>query len=174
MVTTELLLNAEDIRGIVRKLAIELRPYYQSLNPVLLCILKGAFIFTADLARELAIPLTIEFLHISSYDDAHEPKRIPNVVGHPPLFAMKHRHVIIVDDVMDYGQTLEIARADVGSYNPASTVACVLLDKPSRHLGWVRPAEYIGRTVENHFVVGYGMGDGEDSRGISSIHILRE
>jgi len=174
MVNTELLLNAEEIRGIVRKLALQIRSLYHLDNPVLLCILKGSFIFAADLARELAIPLTIEFLHISSYDEAHEPKRLPNVICHPTLAALKHRHIIIVDDIMDYGQTLEIARADVLSYHPASVAAFVLLSKPARHVKWSKPAEFIGREIENHFVVGYGMGDGEASRNEPGIHIIRE
>lgn len=174
MTTRELLMTADEIRTIVSHLAEQLKARYDGQNPILLCILKGSFILTADLFRALDMDAAVEFVTISSYDDSYNPRRWPEVSHAPAFDKLTGRHVIIVDDIADHGRTMEVARSNVLVYQPASVAACVLLSKPGRKLDWVVPAEFIGLEIENDFVVGYGMGDGEADRNLPDLWIVRE
>ncbi len=168
----EVIRLSNDVRVIVHHLASSIAREYDGLTPVLLCVLKGAFVFVADLARELRSPVEVEFVRAASYGKAQRPLARPAIYGMPDCSVLTGRHVIIVDDIIDSGQTLEAVKAYVTRHNPASVAACVLLAKRLRRPEWPVVPDYIGTEIPSEFVVGYGMGDGEADRGLSGIYVV--
>lgn len=149
------LFSPEVIAARVAELGREIARDYQGRNLVLVCSLKGAFVFTADLARAIDLPLRIEFIRAESYGSATVSSgsvRIHEVTG----LALDGCDLILVEDIVDTGRTstrlLEVLRA----HQPASLKLASLLYKPSRQVVAV-PIDYLGFSIEDEFVVGYGM-----------------
>ncbi len=149
------LFSADIIAARVRELGERITRDYAGKDLVLVVVLKGAFVFGADLARAIDLPLTVEFLSASSYGDGVVPTGDVRVSLEPegPLAG---RDVLLVDDIIDTGRTarrlLDILRA----HEPASLKLCALLDKPSRREVEVN-VDYAGFSVDDVFVVGYGL-----------------
>ena len=151
----KVLLSEEEIHRRTQELAREINDEYRGLDPVFICVLKGAFIFVADLVRALEIPLTIEFIRVSSYGNqvvtSGEVKMeldLANSVG--------NRHLILVEDIVDTGLTLNYLKANLAARNPASLKVCALLHKPANNVK-ISNLEYVGFNIKNVFVVGYGL-----------------
>ncbi len=151
----KILLSSEIIAARVAELGREIARDYEGRDLVLVCSLKGAFVFTADLARAIGIPLRIEFIRAESYGDATVSSgsvRINEVTD----LALDGCDLLLVEDIVDTGRTstrlLEVLRA----HKPASLKLASLLFKPSRQIVAV-PIDYLGFTIEDEFVVGYGM-----------------
>ncbi len=151
----KIVLSPETIAARVAELGREIARDYAGRDLVLVCSLKGAFIFTADLARAIGIPLRIEFIRAESYGDATVSSgsvRIREVTD----LALDGRDLLLVEDIVDTGRTssrlLEVLRA----HEPASLKLASLLFKPSRQVVPV-PIDYLGFTIEDEFVVGYGL-----------------
>jgi hypoxanthine phosphoribosyltransferase len=166
-----ILLTREAIADKVRELGGRLTEEYRGLNPLMLCVLKGSSIFYADLCRCLDIPMQMDFIAVSSYGrhsgSSGEVRLVKDLDE-----SIEGRHVIIVEDILDTGLTLQYLTRMLRSRKPASLKLCTLLDKPERRKVKIE-ADYVGFTVPNEFVVGYGLDYAERYRNLPDIGILK-
>lgn len=165
-----LLISEEELRSVVSKLAREIDRDYASTGLVLVCVLKGATIFASDLLRQLQASVhRLEFLRASSYGSGTESSGLVRVDASIPAGVIAGRHVLIVDDIADTGHTCVAVTNFLSAMGPASLRYCTLLDKPDRREADVQ-YDYVGFTIPNHFVVGYGMDLDERYRGLPAIY----
>ncbi len=151
----QVLFTRDEIEAVVRRLAAEIRRDYQDKHPLLIGVLKGAFVFMADLIRLLDFPLEVEFIRLSSYGRAMESSgRIKVVQGLQS--GVRGREVLVVEDIVDTGQAVSFLIDYLRRKKPASVRLCALTDKPSRRQVPVT-IDYLGFTVPNKFIVGYGI-----------------
>jgi len=163
----KLLITQEEIRQVVAKLAAEIRRDYRGKKLLLIGILKGSFVFMADLVRELGLPVEVDFVKLSSYGTGTETSgKVKLVQGlKTPI---KGRDVLVVEDIVDTGLTVSSLIDYLGKKKPASLKLCALTDKPSRHKVPVT-IDYLGFTVPNKFIVGYGIDWNEKFRYLRDI-----
>ncbi len=168
----EIIFTAADIQSAVGRLAQEIRQDYLDKNPVVLGALKGCFVFMADLVRALDMPLEVEFMSLSSYGTGRTTSgKIKVIQGlRKPV---KDRHVLIVEDIVDTGITLDFVLRYLRRRRPASIRVCAMFDKPSRRRVEV-PIDYLGFSVPDRFVVGYGLDYDERFRYLSGLYYLKE
>ena len=164
------LFTKEEIEAAVRKLAAEIRQDYQDKYPLLIGVLKGSFMFMADLIRHLDFPLEVEFIRLSSYGRGRESSgKIKVVQG--LRSKVRGRDVLVVEDIVDTGLTTGFLLDYLRQKKPASLRLCALTDKPSRRQVPVT-IDYLGFTVPNKFVVGYGIDWDEKFRNLPDICVL--
>lgn len=165
------LLSAEQIQERVRALGAQIAQDYAGKSLVLLCVLKGSFMFAADLARAIELPLRVEFLGVRSYGDDTRSSGVVQITQDLTR-PIAGDHVLLVEDIVDTGLTLSYLREQLLARMPASVKVCALLHKPSRS---VRPVQidYLGFTVEDVFVVGYGLDHAEQYRNLPYVGVLR-
>ncbi|HEY4543321.1 MAG TPA: hypoxanthine phosphoribosyltransferase [Tissierellaceae bacterium] len=151
----EVLFTREDISKRVRELGEEITKDYDGKEILVISLLKGAFVFTADLVREINLPVEIDFLTTSSY--GHGQESSGNVKFITDLTVeVKGKDVLIVDDIMDSGITMNEVKEYILSKNPNSVKVCTMLDKPSRRTVDLTP-DYVGYEIPDVFIVGYGL-----------------
>jgi len=165
-----ILFTRDEIEATVKKLAAEIRKDYQGKCPLLIGILKGSFVFMADLIRLLNFPLEVEFITLSSYGRGRESSgKIRLVKGlRSPI---KGRDVLVIEDIVDTGLTISFLLDYLRKKKPASLKLCALTDKPSRRQIPVN-IDYLGFTVPNKFIVGYGIDWDEKFRYLPDICTL--
>jgi hypoxanthine phosphoribosyltransferase len=168
----KILVPKTKIKSAVRQLAAAVTRDYRGSNPVLLGVLKGSFVFLADLARELDFPVELEFIRLSSYTAGQQTQGKVEVVQGLRM-DIKNRHVLVVEDIIDTGITLSFLIDYLAKQNPASLKLCALLDKPSRRRIPVK-IDYTGITVPDKFLVGYGLDCDEKYRNLPDICVLEE
>jgi hypoxanthine phosphoribosyltransferase len=167
-----LLFTRDEIETTVKKLAAEIRQDYHNKHPILIGVLKGSFMFLADLIRLLDFPLEVEFIRLSSYGGSRETSgRIKLVQG--VRSKIKDRHVLVVDDIIDTGLTTAFVLDYLGEKKPASLKLCALTDKPARRKVPVN-IDYLGLTAPNKFIVGYGIDWDERFRYLPGIYALED
>ncbi|MEZ5064557.1 MAG: hypoxanthine phosphoribosyltransferase [bacterium] len=164
------LIDERSIRERVAALGREISAVYAGEAPILVNILKGGFIFLADLARELSVPCEIDFMVVSSYEDKTESSGVVRILADLGL-NLDGRHVLIVEDIVDTGLTLEYLRELLLARNPASLRIVTLLNKPSRRKAEV-PLDWIGFDIPDEFVVGYGLDFAQRFRNLPYITVL--
>lgn len=168
----KVLLDEEQIRDKVAQLGQEIARDYAGKDPVIVCILKGSVVFYADLLRQIPIPCQMDFAWISSYAGTESTGKMQ--VKSDVSADLKGRHVLIVEDIFDTGNSLEFMYQHLLSKEPASLKICTLLDKPSRRKpGITLKADYVGFEIPNAFVVGYGLDYNEHYRNLPYIGILK-
>ena len=168
----EMFISKEEIAEKVTELATLIKNDYKGEHYVVLGTLKGSFIFMSDLVRELEDNITIEFIRISSYGDFTSPQsRIR--FDQSQEIDITNKHVLIVEDIIDTGQTIRFLSDYLQCYKPKSLKVCSLLDKPERRKFSNIRCDYIGFTVSNEFVVGYGLDYAQKYRNLPYIGILR-
>lgn len=167
----KVLLDAETIQAKVRELGERLSRDYEGKNPVFICILKGAVIFTADLMRHISIPAKMDFMAISSYGGGVRTSGVVRILKDLDR-SIEGEHVIIVEDIVDSGLTLTYLLDNLQSRQPASLKTCVLLDKPGRRQVPLK-ADYVGFEIPDEFVVGYGLDYAENYRHLPYIGVLK-
>ena len=166
------LFTREQIEPAVNRLAVEITQNYRDKNPVLVGILKGGFIFIADLVRYLDFPLEVEFIRLSSYGSGWQTSgRVKVVQGLSR--SIKDRHVLVIEDIIDTGITVAFLMDYLKKKRPASLKLCTLLDKPS-HRRKPLKIDYHGFTVPDKFLVGYGLDYDEQYRNLPDICYLEE
>ncbi len=165
------LISESQIRKRIQELGKQISADYKNQELVLVCVLRGATLFFADLAREISLPLRFEFLQTSSYHDSTEPSDKIQFIRAGSDY-VKHRHVLIVEDIIDTGRTLKFLVEHLSSLNPKTIKICTLLDKPSRREVSV-PVDYSGFEIPNVFVVGYGLDHGQLYRNLPYIAVLK-
>lgn len=166
----EVLFDEARLQSRVRELAQEIERDYAGRNPVLVGLLRGSVIFLADLLRHLCIGLTVDFLAISSYvgRDSSGVVRLLKDLDYP----IESRHVLIVEDIIDTGLTLNYVLRSLRTRGPASLEVCTLLDKPVRRLIDL-DLKYVGFAVPDVFVVGYGLDFNQRYRNLPFLGVLR-
>jgi len=167
----EVLLTEEQIQQRVEELGAQLTVDYAGREPVLISVLKGSIVFLADLVRGMELPLSIDIMEVSSYGAATESSgqvRILKDLSNP----IEGRDVIVVEDIIDTGLTLNYLLRYLREKGPASLRICCLLDKPARRLTEI-DIEYVGFTIPDRFVVGYGLDYGERYRNLPYVGVLR-
>ncbi len=154
----DVLISEEDVKSRIVALGKEITAFYQAkqINKLIVVgLLRGSFMFMADLVRELKLPIEIEFMTTSSYGSGmttnHDVRISKDLEGD-----IRGEHVLIVEDIIDTGYTLEKVREILNLREPASLAICTLLDKPSRREVQV-PVEWVGFEIPDEFVVGYGI-----------------
>jgi hypoxanthine phosphoribosyltransferase len=166
------LFGRKEIAATVRRLAAEISWDYHDKNPVLIAVLKGSFVFLADLIRLLDFPLEVEFIRLSSYGKGKESSGRIGVV-HGLRSEVRGRHVLIIEDIVDTGLTINFLLDYLLQKKPASVRLCSLTDKPSRRKSAVA-IDYLGFTVPDRFLVGYGLDWDEKFRHLPDICIIEE
>ncbi|MGH2377805.1 MAG: hypoxanthine phosphoribosyltransferase [Candidatus Limnocylindria bacterium] len=167
----EVLLDAPAIAAKVEELGRRIAADYAGKDPVFVSILKGALPFLADLMRQVPIPLSLDFLEVSSYGSSTESSgvvRILKDLAHP----IADRHVLVVEDILDTGFTLRYVIEHLEQHKPASVKLCTLLDKPARRIVPI-DVHYRGIEIPDRFVVGYGLDYNERYRNLPFIGVLR-
>jgi hypoxanthine phosphoribosyltransferase len=166
------LLSRSEIDVAVRRLAGELNHDYRGRNPVLIGILKGSFVFMADLVRHLDFPLEIDFARISSYGRGRQTSgKVRVLLG--PRCIVQGRDVIVVEDIVDTGLSVSHFIAYLTKRRPASLKLCALVDKPARRRVPVQ-IDYLGFTVPDKFLVGCGLDWDERYRNLPDICALED
>ncbi len=166
-----ILLDADTIAARVAELGAQLSADYADRNPVLLSVLKGAVVFLADLMRSMDVPSSIDLMELSSYGAGTETSgqvRILKDLSKP----IEGRDVIVVEDIIDTGLTLNYLLRYLAERHPASISVCCLLDKPARRLADLE-IDYRGFTIPDRFVVGYGLDFDERYRNLPYIGVLK-
>ena len=163
----KILITSKEISLSITKLASQIRRDYQGKYPVLIGVLKGSFMFLADLVRQLDLPLEIEFIRLSSYGAAKKSSGKVKVVQGLKT-EVKGRDVLVVEDIVDTGITISFLLAYLKKKKPASLKLCALTDKPSRRQVPVS-IDYPGFTIPDKFIVGYGLDFDEKFRYLPDI-----
>ncbi|MBF0286887.1 MAG: hypoxanthine phosphoribosyltransferase [SAR324 cluster bacterium] len=158
-------ITTEEVQTKVQELAIQISKDYNQTQLHLVGVLKGSFIFLADLARALKIPCSIYFVHASSYGDRQTSSGIVKIQH---SLNMSNKHVLIIEDILDTGLTLSSIIKEFDKQQPASLKVCAFLNKPERRQADIE-ADYTGFTIPNEFVVGYGLDYGELYRNLPYI-----
>ncbi|MBR6766834.1 MAG: hypoxanthine phosphoribosyltransferase [Clostridia bacterium] len=168
-----ILLSEESIHARVKEMGAEIARDFDGKNPIMVCILKGAVMFYADLLRATPIPLSMDFMAVSSY--GNKTKSSGEVEIKKDLSStIEGRHIIIVEDIIDSGFTLSYLSRVLSARGAASISICTLLDKPSRRApGIDLKSDYSGFEVGDEFVVGYGLDYAEKYRNLPYIGILK-
>lgn len=166
----EVLITEREIRKRVRELGREISHDYEGKNPVLVTILQGAIVFLCDLMREVSVPITLDFLSVSSYSGKTHTG-VVRILKDLDM-SIENRHVILVEDIIDTGLTLNYIIRTLKERNPLDIRVCVLLDKRARRTVEV-PIHYLGFEIQDGFVVGYGMDYEQRYRNLPFIGVLK-
>ncbi|MFZ2446572.1 MAG: hypoxanthine phosphoribosyltransferase [Syntrophobacteraceae bacterium] len=161
-------ISTERLGDHVDELASRINHDYEGKSLVLIGVLKGAFIFMADLARRLSSPVQMDFVRLASYGDQTETCGSVRITKDIEL-AVRGRHVIVVEDIVDTGITLKWFLEHLKSHCPESVRVCALIDKLERREVEV-PLDYVGITLDSGFLVGYGLDFSENHRNLPAIH----
>ena len=168
----EVLLSEEQIQEKVLELAQLISKEYEGKNPVFVGVLKGVVMFFGDFVKRVTVPCQIDFMWISSYQGSNTTGTM--CVRKDVSADLKDRHVVILEDIFDTGNSLEFTYKHLLSKEPASLKICTLLDKPERRnpAVTVKP-DYTGFVIPNEFVVGYGLDFNEYYRNLPFVGILK-
>ena len=166
------LITSDEITSAVARLAGEIKRDYDGKQPLLIGILKGSFVFMADLIRQLDLPLEVDFVTLSSYGAAREASGKVRVVQRLRT-PIKGRDVLVIEDIVDTGTTISFLLDYLRKRKPASLRLCSLTDKPSRRRVPVS-IDYLGFTLPDKFIVGYGLDWNEKFRYLPDICFLEE
>ena len=166
-----IMLDEAQIEKRVKELALQLDKLYEGRTPVVICILKGSVIFFSDLIKNMKTSLTIDFMAVSSYGAG--TKTTGDVLIKKDLSTdIRGRDVLIVEDIIDSGNTLYKLKRLLNSRSPASVNIVTLLDKPQRREVPIEP-EYTGFVIEDEFVIGYGLDYDEEYRNLPYVGVLK-
>jgi len=168
----DVLFTSEDINKKVGELADLINSDYSDKHPVVIGTLKGSFIFMSDLLRKLNIPVEIDFVRLSSYGSSTETSGQVQLTADLQT-SIKDRHVLVIEDIVDTGLTVRFLIDYLSQKQPSSIKICSLCDKPSRRVSDV-PVDYLGFTVPDAFIVGYGIDWDEKFRCLPDICALKE
>ncbi len=167
-----ILIDEETLKKRVKELGEQISQDYKDKIPIMICILKGGVLFLTDLIKNISIPVELDFMALSSYGDTTKSSGVVKIKKDIDA-DISDRHVIIVEDIVDSGLTLQYMNDYFQQHKPASTKICALLDKPKAHKTDIH-IDYLGFEVGNEFVVGYGLDYAQKYRNLPYIGILKE
>ena len=168
----EVLLTEEEINNRITQLGQQISEDYRGKGLLVVSLLKGSFIFTADLVRKMDIPVKIEFMTTSSYGHEEESSGYVKILT-DVSDDLSGYHVLVADDITDSGLTMKFVMEHLKKKNPESVKCCVLLDKPDRRVVDLVP-DYLGYTIPDKFVVGYGLNYGDYFRNIPYVFVVTD
>jgi hypoxanthine phosphoribosyltransferase len=168
----DILVPAEDLERRVRELAADISRDYVGKDLVLIGVLKGAVFFLSDLMRHLEIQCEVDFMAVASYGSATKSSGVVRILKDLDA-AIEGRHVLIVEDIVDSGLTLQYLRRNLAGRNPSSLEVCALLIKPERRKVDLR-TRYVGFEIPNRFAIGYGLDYDEHYRNLPFVAALKE
>lgn len=165
-----IMLSEEKVNARIAELAKQISEDYAGRSVHLICILKGSIFFTCELAKRITVPVTMDFMSVSSYGDDTKSSGVVKMVKDldEPL---QGRDVLVIEDIIDSGRTLSYLLENLGSRNPASLRLCTLLDKPERRVKDVK-VDYTGFEIPDEFVVGYGLDYAQRYRNLPYIGVV--
>ena len=168
----QILLTEAQIQNRIRELGEVLTAEYADKNPVIVGVLKGVVVFYADMVRQIKVPCQMDFMWLSSYAGANSTGNM--LVRQDVTANIRGRHVLILEDIYDTGNSLDFTVKHLKEKEPASLKICTLLDKPERRKpGITLQADYVGFTIPNASVVGYGLDYNEKYRNLPYIGVLK-
>lgn len=168
----QILITEEQLRARIDELGEELTRDYAGKTPIIVGVLKGVVVFYADMIRKIRVPCQMDFLWLSSYQGTDSTGEM--VVRRDVTADVRDRHVLILEDIYDTGNSLDFTYRHLMEKHPASVKICTLLDKPERRRpGITLKPDYVGFTVPNAFVVGYGLDYNELYRNLPYVGILK-
>lgn len=165
------LFTAEELQAKVKEIGAQITADYQGREPIVITVLRGSFIFVADLMRAIDLPCTVDFMAVSSYGAGTSSSGQVNIVKDLSE-NIEGRDIIVVEDILDSGNTLSYLLKILEARKPSSLTLCTLLDKPSRRTRQVE-VQYRGYSIPDHFVVGYGLDYDEKYRNLPYIGVLK-
>jgi len=163
-----LLFSREEIASIVKGLADQISKDYGQKEITLVCILKGAFMFLSDLIRHLRLPVQVDFVRLASYGAGMKSSGVIEITKDIET-SIEGKDVLIIEDIIDSGRTLRFLKDRLALANPRSVKICALLDKKSRREVEIE-ADYLGKDIDNVFIVGYGIDFNEAYRNLPEIY----
>lgn len=169
--TFEIYIDRERIAAEVRALATRINSDYAGQDLVFIAVLNGAFMFASDLMKNISVASEITFIKVSSYRGTESTGRVDELIGLNSN--LEDKHVIILEDIIDTGITIEKIRSLLIDQSPASIKVCSLLYKPEAFQGEQEP-DYVGFSIPNAFVVGYGLDYNEKGRNLDAIYQIRQ
>ena len=169
--TSRVLVTHEQIEEMLERLSDQLNKDYEGKHLVVVGILTGAFIFTSDLVRRLKMPVTVDFMQVSSY--VGEISSGVLKIKKDLSYDIEGKDVLIVEDIVDTGRTLALLMEQLQKRNPASLKVCTAFDKPARRVNSFVP-DYNGLTVPDEFIVGYGLDLDGEYRNFDDVRIVRK
>jgi len=168
----KILLDKKTIQKRINEIGKQISIDYKNSNPILICILRGAVVFLSDLMRSIEIPVKTDFMSISSYGNSTQSSGVVKIRKDIDMDIYNHP-VIIIEDIVDTGLTLDYIFKYLQKHNPESVKICTLLDKPEAHKVDLK-LDYVGFEIENEFVVGYGLDFAEKYRNLPYVGILKK
>ncbi|GIP41336.1 hypothetical protein J31TS4_46160 [Paenibacillus sp. J31TS4] len=168
----EVLYSEEQIREKVRELGARISEDFQGRNLFVICVLKGAFIFMADLVKEVSIPMELDFMAVSSYGASTKSSGVVKIIKDLDV-PVEGRDILIVEDIIDSGLTLSYLIDILERRNARSVSVVALFDKPARRTVDLQP-DYAGFTLPDAFIVGYGLDYDEKYRNLPYVGVLKE
>jgi hypoxanthine phosphoribosyltransferase len=166
----EILVQADDLQRRVRELGAEISRDYAGRDLVLVCVLKGAVFFLADLMRAMDVDAEVDFMAVASYGTATDSSGVVRILKDLDA-PIEGRHVLIVEDIVDSGLTLKYLLRNLAARKPATLEVCALLTKPERRKTQI-DAKYIGFEIPDRFVIGYGLDHAERHRNLPFVAAL--
>ena len=168
----KVLVSEEQIKARIKEMGEEISREYEGKDPVVLGVLKGVVVFYADMIRHITVPCQMDFMCLSSYQRTKSTGNM--IVKQDMSVDVEGRHVLILEDIFDTGGSLDYTYKHLMSKNPASVKICTLLDKPERRRpGITLKPDWIGFTIPNEFVVGYGLDFNEHYRNLPYVGVLK-
>ncbi len=168
----EVVVSSEDLQRRVAELGAEISRDYEGRDLVMIGVLKGAVLFIADLMRELTVPCEVDFMAVSSYGSSTDSSGVVRILKDLEA-SIEGRDVLIVEDIIDSGLTLQYLHRNLRARNPGSLEVCGLLAKPERRRV-EPPVRYVGFEIPNKFVIGYGLDYAQRYRNLSYVAALNE
>jgi hypoxanthine phosphoribosyltransferase len=168
----DILVPAEALQQRVRELAGDVSRDYEGKDLVLIGVLKGAVFFLSDLMRHLTIPCEVDFMAVASYGSATKSSGVVRILKDLDA-VIEGRDVLIIEDIVDSGLTLQYLLRNLGARNPGSLEVCALLTKPERRKVDL-PTRYVGFEIPNRFAIGYGLDHAERYRNLPYVAALKE
>ncbi|HLR34693.1 MAG TPA: hypoxanthine phosphoribosyltransferase [Tissierellales bacterium] len=171
-VIKEVLVSSEEIHKRVKELGQEITEDYKGKDLMLVGILKGAVIFMSELVQNINLPITMDFMAVSSYGNSSQSSGVVRIIKDLDCY-IEGKDILIVEDIIDTGLTLDYLTDNLKKRGPKSVKICTLLDKPERREVKV-PVDYVGFQVPDEFIVGYGIDYAEKYRNLPYISALKE
>ena len=166
------LISEEELKSIVDNMGKRISEDYKDKNLLLVSVLKGSVVFMADLMRAITIPCNIDFMAVSSYGSGTKSSGVVKIIKDLDK-SIEGKDLLIVEDILDSGNTLFYLKEILAARKPNSIKICTLVDKPERRESDIK-ADYIGGSVPNEFIVGYGLDYNEYYRNLPFIGVLKE
>jgi len=168
----EVVVTAEELQRRIRELGAEISRDYEGRDLVMIGVLKGAVLFLGDLMRQLTVPCEIDFMAVSSYGSQTDSSGVVRILKDLDA-PIEGREVVIVEDIIDSGLTLQYLLRNLRARNPGSLEVCALLAKPERRRVEL-PIRYLGFEIPNRYVIGYGLDYAQRYRNLSYVAVLNE